>query len=244
MPLRKLRIASSCCLTQSLLSRSQATTSSAPSLMSSPTPPRLPNSASVNSHASPAAISTTPIRLAATASPRGTPRLVAQPISGSSCVLTSAATISGTVAARAYQIAPPTSNTPAVISSALALQRAIALPAAARAGTSADMGGASTRWGAMVQPGRGAGGGIAWRSGRRRFRPVTLSVPVRGREVPRPPRRPLCRGLGSSPPHRTTSSSSNAARLTIALHGKRERVRQHPCRWGPGSDMLRACGWQ
>jgi len=64
---------------------------------------------------------------------------VAQPISGSSWLLISAATISGMVAERAYQIAPPTSNTPAVISSALALQRAIALPAAPRAGTSADM---------------------------------------------------------------------------------------------------------
>jgi hypothetical protein len=29
-----------------------------------------------------------------------------------------------------------------------------------------------------------------------------------------------------------------------ALHGKRERVRTTPCRWRPGSDMLRACGWQ
>jgi hypothetical protein len=54
-------------------------------------------------------------------------------------LLISAATISGMVAERAYQIAPPTSNTPAVLSSALALQRAIALPAAPRAGTSADM---------------------------------------------------------------------------------------------------------
>ena len=73
------------------------------------------------------------------ASPRGTPRLVAQPMSGSSWVLISAATISGMVALRAYQIAPPTSSQPAVISSALALQRAIALPAEARSGTTADI---------------------------------------------------------------------------------------------------------
>ncbi len=137
--MRNSRIASSCCLIQSLLSRSQATTSSAPALMSSPTPPRLPNSASANSQASPAVIATTPSRLAAMASPRETPRLVAQPINGSSWVLTRAATMSGTVAARAYQMAPPTRNTPAVIRMALALQLAIALPAAARAGASADM---------------------------------------------------------------------------------------------------------
>ena len=37
------------------------------------------------------------------ATPRGTPRPVAQPISGSSCVLSRAATISGTVAERAYR---------------------------------------------------------------------------------------------------------------------------------------------
>ena len=49
----------------------------------------------------------------------------AQVTSGSSWVLIRAATISGTVAARAYQIAPPTRNTPAVIRSAFALQRAI-----------------------------------------------------------------------------------------------------------------------
>ena len=97
--------------------------------MSWPTPPRLPNSASENTHASPSPISTTPTRLPATASPRGTPRLVAQPMSGSSWVLISAATINGTVAARAYQIAPPTRTQPAVISSALALQAAMALPA-------------------------------------------------------------------------------------------------------------------
>ena len=136
---RKLRIASSCSCTHSLLSCSQATTSSAPALMSSPTPPRLPNSASVNTHASPIAITRTPRRLPATASPRGIPRPVAQSTSGSTCVLMSAATISGTVAPRAYQIAPPTRNTPAVISSALALHCAMALPAAARGAPSADI---------------------------------------------------------------------------------------------------------
>jgi hypothetical protein len=99
----------------------------------------LPNSESVNTQASPTPISTTKIRLAAIASPRGTPRPTAQPISGRSWVLISAATISGTVAERAYQIAPPTRSQPAVIRSALALQRAIALPAAARAGASADI---------------------------------------------------------------------------------------------------------
>ena len=57
---------------------------------------------------------------------------MAQAISGSSCVLTKAATISGTVADRAYQIAPPTRNTPAVISSAFALQLAIWVPAGNR----------------------------------------------------------------------------------------------------------------
>ena len=56
----------------------------------------------------------------------------AQSTSGTSCVLTSAATISGTVAARAYQMVPPTRKMPAAMSSAFALQRAICVPAAAR----------------------------------------------------------------------------------------------------------------
>jgi hypothetical protein len=76
---------------------------------------------------------------AATATPRRTPRPVAQSISGSSTVPISVATINGTVADRAYQMAPPINNTTAVTSSTLALQRAISVPAGARSGTTAAM---------------------------------------------------------------------------------------------------------
>ncbi len=60
-------------------------------------------------------------------------------MSGSSWVLISAATINGMVAPRAYQIAPPTRSQPAVISSALALQRAMALPAETGSDATADI---------------------------------------------------------------------------------------------------------
>ena len=66
-------------------------------------------------------------------------------MSGSSCVLINAATMSGTVAVRAYQTAPPTRNTPAVVRSALALQLAIALPAEARVGIAEFTGTGSAR---------------------------------------------------------------------------------------------------
>src|SRR5829696_4874168 len=76
---------------------------------------------------------------------------------GSSCVLISAATISGTVAERAYQIAPPTRNAPAVMRSAFALHAAIALPAAARGRASADMGPTSTvAVGVLLKPAWGS----------------------------------------------------------------------------------------
>ena len=132
MPFRKARIESSCSLAHELLSRSQAITLSAPALMFLPTPSRLPKSESENTQIRPAEISRTPIMQPAIASPLETPRPVAQPTRGSSWVLIRAATMSGTVAARAYQTAPPTSRSPAVPRSALALHVANALPAEAR----------------------------------------------------------------------------------------------------------------
>ena len=160
MPLRKLRIASSWSLTQPLLPWSHAMALSAPSLISWPTPPRLPNSASAKTQVRPAATRTTPIMHAEMASPRGTPRRTAQPVRGTSCVLMRAATMSGTVAARAYQMAPPTSRTPAVMSRAFALQRAIWVPAAGRPGADTDM--RSRFDGRMRQPCSGP----AWTAGR------------------------------------------------------------------------------
>ena len=82
------------------------------------------------SHATPSEMITTPSSVAPTMSPRLTPLRVPQSISGISCVEIRAATIIGTVAARAYQNKPPTSRTPPKIRRAFALQRAMAVPAA------------------------------------------------------------------------------------------------------------------
>ena len=75
----------------------------------------------------------TPRKDTVTATARGTRCLVvAQSMSGITCVLMRKATISGTVAVRAYQAAPTTRTTAARISQALTPQRAITVPAPSR----------------------------------------------------------------------------------------------------------------